>query len=185
MVIVCKAEDYQFDDKGSKDLKERRIRVMKFSFGSSSKSKTKNTILFVCIQNAARSQMAEGFFRKYAPEGYEPLSAGTKPASETNPIAIQAMKEVGIDISKQRPKDMTEDMMRNATKIIDMGCMDKDWCPTAFVPNLVDWGIEDPKGKSIEKVREIRDEIEVMVKDLITKLSNDADRLDHFPPRST
>ena len=104
---------------------------MNFSFGSSSsssssKSKTKNTILFVCIQNAGRSQMAEGFFRKYAPEGYEPLSAGTKPTSEINPIAIQAMKEVGIDISKQRPKDITEDMMRNSTKIVNMGCMEKD-----------------------------------------------------------
>ena len=81
---------------------------------SKSKSKEKQTILFVCIQNAGRSQMAEGFFRKYAPEDYEPLSAGTKPTSEVNPIAIQAMKEVGIDISKQRPKDITEDMMRNS-----------------------------------------------------------------------
>ena len=86
---------------------------MKFSFGSS-KSKAKHTILFVCIQNAARSQMAEGFFRKYAPEGYEPSSAGTRPTSEVNPLAIEVMKEVGIGISKQRPKDITEDMMRNS-----------------------------------------------------------------------
>ena len=147
---------------------------MKFSFGSS-KSKAKHTILFVCIQNAGRSQMAEGFFRKYAPKSYEPLSAGTKPTSEINPIAIQAMKEVGIDISKQRPKDMTEDMMRNSAKIVNMGCMDKDWCPTAFVPNLVDWGIEDPNGKSIEKVREIRDEIEERVKELTASLPKDVD----------
>ena len=148
---------------------------MKFSFGSSSKSKAAHTILFVCIQNAGRSQMAEGFFRKYAPEGYEPLSAGTKPTSEINPIAIQAMKEVGIDISKQRPKDMTEDMMGNSTKIVNMGCMEKDWCPTMFVSNLVDWGIEDPKGKSIEKVREIRDEIEERVKELTASLPKDVD----------
>jgi arsenate reductase len=144
---------------------------MKFSFGSSkSKSKEKQTILFVCIQNASRSQMAESFFRKYAPEDYEPLSAGTKPTSEVNPIVIQAMKEVGIAISKQRPKDITEDMMRNSVKIVNMGCMEKDWCPTAFVPNLIDWGIEDPKGKSIEKIREIRDEIEERVKGLIASL---------------
>ena len=84
---------------------------MKFSFGVN-KSKTKSTILFVCIQNAGRSQIAEGFFRHYAPEGYEPISAETRPTSEINPLAIQAMKEVGIDISKQRPKDITEDMMR-------------------------------------------------------------------------
>ena len=102
---------------------------MKFSFGSSSKSKATHTILFVCIQNAARSQMAEGFFRKYAPEGYEPLSAGTKPTSEINPIAIQAMKEVGIDISKQRPKDMTEDMMRNSTKDREYGMYGKGLVP--------------------------------------------------------
>ena len=128
---------------------------MKFSFGSNkSKSKEKRIILFVCIQNEGRSQMAEGFFRKYAPEGYEVLSAGTKPTSEVNPIAIEAMKEEGIDISKQRPKDITEDMMRNSSKIVNMGCMEKDWCPTVFVPNLIDWGIEDPKGKSIEKVRD-------------------------------
>lgn len=136
----------------------------------SSKSKAKHTILFVCIQNAGRSQMAEGFFRKYAPKDYEPLSAGTKPTSEINPIAIEAMKEVGIDISKQRPKDITEDMMRNSTKILNMGCMDKDWCPTVFVHNIIDWGIEDPKGKSIEKVREIRDEIEQRVKELTASL---------------
>jgi arsenate reductase len=143
---------------------------LKFSFGSRIKSKEKKTILFVCIQNAGRSQIAEGFFRKYAPEGYKPLSAGTKPTSKLNPIAIQAMKEIGIDISKQRPKDITEDMMRNSMKIVNMGCIKKDWCPTMFVPNLTDWGIEDPKGKSIEKVREIRDKIEERVKGLIANL---------------
>jgi arsenate reductase (thioredoxin) len=83
------------------------------------------------------------------------------------------MKEVGIDISKQRPKDITEDMMRNSSKIVNMGYMDKDWCPTVFIHNLLDWGIEDPNDKSIEKVIEIRDEVEVRVKDLITKLAND------------
>jgi arsenate reductase (thioredoxin) len=150
---------------------------VKFSFGSNkSKSKVKQTILFVCVQNAGRSQMAEGFFRKYAPEDYEPLSAGTKPASEVNPIAVEAMKEVDIDISKQRPKDITEDMMRNSSKMVNMGCMERDWCPTVFVPNLIDWGIEDPKGKTIEKVREIRDEIEVRVKDLVTKLATESYR---------
>ena len=101
--------------------------------------------------------------------------AGTKPSSEINPIAIQAMKEVGIDISKQKPKDITEDMMRNSTKIVNMGCMEKDWCPTTFVPNLVDWGIEDPKGKSVEKVREIRDEIEHRVRELTVNLPKDVD----------
>jgi arsenate reductase len=143
---------------------------MKFSFTGKSKIKQKNTILFVCIENAGRSQMAEGFFRKYAPEGYEPISAGTKPTSQINPVAIQAMNEVGVGISRQKPKDITEDMMRNSTKIVNMGCMDKSFCPTLFIPNLVDWNMEDPKGKPIEKVREIRDDIEQRVKQLVTDL---------------
>lgn len=143
---------------------------MKFSFGSKSKIKEKKTILFVCVENAGRSQMAEGYFRKYAPEGFEPISAGTKPTSQINPIVVQAMDEVGISISQQKPKDITEDMMRNYTKIINMGCMDKSFCPTLFIPNVIDWGIEDPKGRSIEQVREIRDDIEQRVKQLVANL---------------
>lgn len=144
---------------------------MKFLFGTKSKIKTKNTILFVCVENAGRSQMAEGFFRKYAPEGYEPLSAGTKPVSQINPVAIQVMNEVGIDISKQKSKDLTEDMIRNSDKIINMGCMDKNFCPTVFIPKVIEWGIEDPKGKPIEKVRENRNEIERRSKELAADIS--------------
>jgi arsenate reductase (thioredoxin) len=144
---------------------------MKFSFGTKSKIKTKKTILFVCVENAGRSQMAEGFFRKYAPEGYEPLSAGTRPISQINPLAIQVMNEIGLDISKQKSKDLAEDMMRNSDKIINMGCMDKNFCPTLFIPRVIDWGIEDPKDKPIEKVREIRDEIERRIKELATDVS--------------
>ena len=81
---------------------------MKFSFGTKSKARQKKTILFVCVENAGRNQMAEGFFRKYAPEGYEPISAGTKPTSQINPIVVQAMGEVGVDIKQQKPKDVTE-----------------------------------------------------------------------------
>ena len=144
---------------------------MKFSFGTKSKIKTKKTILFVCVENAGRSQIAEGFFRKYAPEGYEPLSAGTKPVSQINPLAVRVMNEVGIDISKQKSKDLTEDMIRNSDKIINMGCMDKNFCPTLFIPKVIEWGIEDPKGKPIEKVREIRDEIERRIKELAADIS--------------
>jgi protein-tyrosine-phosphatase len=115
--------------------------------------------------------MAEGFFRKYAPEGYEPASAGTKPITQINPIAIQVMNEIGIDISKQRSKDLSEDMMRNSDKIINMGCVDKNFCPTLFIPKVIDWGIEDPKDKPIERVREIRDEIESRIKELATDIS--------------
>jgi arsenate reductase len=146
---------------------------MKFSFGSKPKKRQKETILFVCVENAGRSQIAEGFFRKYAPGGYEPISAGTKPTSQINPIVVQTMDEVGVDIQQQKPKDITDDMMRNSTKIVNMGCMDKSFCHTLFIPNLIDWGIEDPKGKSIEQVREIRDDIEQRVKQLVTDLSKD------------
>ena len=146
---------------------------MKFSFGSKSKTRQRKLILFVCVENAGRSQMAEGFFREYTPEGYEPISAGTKPTSQLNPVVVQAMSEVGVDIKQQKPKDITEDMMRNSTKIINMGCIDKSFCPTLFIPNLIDWGIEDPKGKTIDQVREIRDDIEQRVKQLVTNLSKD------------
>jgi arsenate reductase (thioredoxin) len=144
---------------------------MKFSFSTKSKIKTKKTMLFVCVENAGRSQMAEGFFTKYAPEGYEPVSAGTKPVSQINPLATQVMKEIGIDISNQKSKDLTEDMIRNSDKIINMGCMDKNFCPTLFIPKVIEWGIEDPKGKPIEKVREIRDEIERRIIELAADIS--------------
>ncbi len=141
---------------------------MKFSFGRRNLMiMQQKLVLFVCIQNAGRSQMAEGFFRKYAPKGYETVSAGTVPTSQINPIAVDVMKEVGIDISSQKPKDLTEDMMRNATTIINMGCMDDIFCPALFLPKVIDWGIEDPKDKPIEKVREIRDEIEKRVLEII------------------
>lgn len=143
---------------------------MKFSF-SRSKLRTEKTILFVCVENAGRSQIAEGFFNKHAPEGYKAISAGTKPVSQINPIAIDVMKEVGIDISDQKSKDITEEMMRNSTKIVNMGCMERESCPTLFLHNLIDWNMEDPKGKSIEKVIEIRDEIEQRVKELVADLN--------------
>jgi arsenate reductase len=134
------------------------------------KKEPEKTILFVCVENAGRSQMAEAFFRKYAPSLYKGISAGTKPVSQINPLAVEVMKEVGIDISNQKSKDITEDMMRNSAYIVNMGCMEKESCPTLFLHNLVDWHIEDPKGKSIENVREIRDEIEQRVKKLVGNL---------------
>ena len=78
------------------------------------------TVLFVCVQNAGRSQIAEAFFRKYAPNNYEALSAGTEPAGNLNPLAIEAMKEVGIDISRQRPKIITEDIIKQSTARVNM-----------------------------------------------------------------
>ncbi|MEO9320765.1 MAG: arsenate reductase ArsC [Nitrososphaera sp.] len=134
---------------------------------------TERTILFVCVENAGRSQMAEGFFNaRYAPKGYRAISAGTRPASQINPAAIQAMKEVGIDISRQKSKTISGEMINKSSKAVNMGCMDKDECPMLFVSNIVDWQIEDPKGKPIEKVREIRDEIEKRVREIAESLAS-------------
>ena len=136
------------------------------------KHESKKSVLFVCVQNAGRSQMAEGFFKKYAPKEYEGISAGTMPVSEINPLAVEVMREVDIDISGQKSKEITEDMIRNSSKIVNMGCMDKVSCPTLFLQNLLDWNIEDPKDKQIDKVREIRDEIEQRIKKLVADIKN-------------
>jgi arsenate reductase (thioredoxin) len=149
---------------------------MKFTFSKLTKQKEESdkSVLFVCVENAGRSQMAEGFFRKYAPRGYVTLSAGTKPSGGINPLVVQVMKEVGIDISNQRSKEITEDIMRDSTKMVNMGCMDKSFCPTLFIPHVIDWGIEDPKGKQIEKIREIRDDIDKRVRQLAAELNKDS-----------
>jgi arsenate reductase len=144
---------------------------MKFSFPNSKKQQEK-VVLFVCVENAGRSQMAEGFFnQKYAPKGYRAISAGTRPASQINPLAVQVMKELGINIvSTQKPKTITEDMIRSSEKSVNMGCIGKTECPMLLINNVIDWGIEDPKGKPIEKVREIRDDIERRVKEIAQSL---------------
>jgi arsenate reductase (thioredoxin) len=149
---------------------------MKLLFGKSRKEsepksqKGDKIVLFVCVENAGRSQIAEAFFRKYAPRGYMTISGGTRPAGEINPVVVQAMKELGIDISKQKSKILTEDMIRNAAVRVNMGCMEKESCPSLFIHNLLEWGMEDPKGKPIEKVREIRDDIEQRVRQLAADL---------------
>lgn len=123
-------------------------------------------ILFVCVENAGRSQMAEAFFKKYAPKKFQAISAGTKPSTEVNPIVIQAMKEVGIDIT-QKPRSVSNEMFEDSFQTVNMGCIDKESCPALFVNDVIDWGLSDPKGKSLEEVREIRDNIEAKVKSLI------------------
>jgi len=151
---------------------------MKF-FGkskSNSNKKDDKTILFVCVENTGRSQMAEGFFKKYAPDGFKTLSAGTKPGYQLNPIVVEAMKEVGIDISKQKSKELTDEMIRDSDNVVNMGCMDKNFCPTIWIPKVIEWNLEDPKGKSIEKVREIRDEIEKRVKEIVAEITDTAQR---------
>ena len=87
------------------------------------------------------------------------------------------MKELSIDISKQKPKIITEDMIKNSTVRVNMGCMDKESCPTLFIHNVIEWGIEDPKGKSLEKIREIRDIIEQRVRQLVADLVKDSPQI--------
>jgi arsenate reductase (thioredoxin) len=150
---------------------------MKFSFPSNKQKNVQQrqqqdmVILFVCVENAGRSQMAEGFFnKKYAPKGYRAISAGTRPVSQINPLAVQAMNEIGVNISSQKSKIITEDMIRSSAKSVNMGCIEKTECPMLFMNNVIDWGIEDPKGKPIEKVREIRDEIDLRVREVAQSL---------------
>jgi protein-tyrosine-phosphatase len=151
---------------------------MKF-FGTSktsSSNKDEKTVLFVCVENAGRSQMAEEFFKKYAPKGFKSLSAGTKPVYKLNPIVVEAMKEVGIDISKQKSKELTDEMIRECDNVVNMGCMDKNFCPTIWLPKVIEWNLEDPKGKPIEKVREIRNEIEKRTKKLAAEIAITTER---------
>jgi protein-tyrosine-phosphatase len=127
-------------------------------------------ILFVCVENAGRSQIAEGLFRKYCPSGYEPQSAGTQPTDEVNPLAVEAMKEIGINIAFQKPKTISDSMIHESTRVVNMGCMDKESCPALFVNDVIDWAIPDPKGKSLDEVRKIRDMIEKKVQELCKTL---------------
>jgi arsenate reductase (thioredoxin) len=126
-------------------------------------------ILFVCVENAGRSQMAEGFAEKYGVDMFMVSSAGNKPAENVNPIVVEVMKEKGIDISANKPKLITAKMAMDQDLIVTMGCNDQGVCPGPFFKPTIDWALVDPKGKPIEKVREIRDDIERRVKELIAQ----------------
>jgi protein-tyrosine-phosphatase len=128
-------------------------------------------ILFVCVENAGRSQMAEGFAKQYGNGKIEAMSAGTMPSREVNPLVIQAMQEKGIDISKNKPKQITMQMVQDADTIIVMGCSAQGFCPAPLLGKVIDWNIEDPKEKPLEKVREIRDNIEKKIKELLSEIS--------------
>ena len=124
-------------------------------------------VLFVCIENAGRSQMAEAFASKYGKDKIVASSAGNKPAERVNPTVVEAIKEKGIEISNNKPKLLTFQMANDADLIVTMGCNDEGICPGPFFKPTIDWKIEDPKGKPIEEVRLIRDEIERQVQRLI------------------
>jgi arsenate reductase len=128
----------------------------------------KPTVLFVCVHNAGRSQMAAGFMSHLAQGKIEVLSAGSAPKESINPVAVSAMAEVGIDISNNSPKILTNEAVIESDVVITMGCGDA--CPFYPGKRYEDWVLADPAGEPIEKVREIRDEIKDRVIALINEL---------------
>ena len=130
-------------------------------------------VLFVCVHNAGRSQMAAGLLQRKAGDRVSVLSAGSEPAGQLNPAVVEAMNEVGIDISAERPKRLEEGMVREADVVITMGCGDA--CPIYPGKRYEDWDLEDPSGKDLETVRGIRDRISERVDVLLRDLTGRAD----------
>jgi arsenate reductase (thioredoxin) len=126
------------------------------------------TILFACIHNAGRSQMAAALFNAEAdPSKARAISAGTQPGARVHPEVVEAMRELGIDLADVKPTFLTDDLARTASRLITMGCGEA--CPA--VPNLLreDWPLEDPKGRPIDEVRRIRDEVRARIRELVVR----------------
>lgn len=126
------------------------------------------TVLFLCVHNAGRSQMAEAFFNEAAAGKAKAVSAGSRPADKINPVVVQAMKEQGIDISVNKPKGLTSDVLKGIDMAVTMGC--GDYCPVTGIATY-SWQIDDPAGKSLEEVRKIRDKIRQKVTDLVKEIN--------------
>jgi arsenate reductase (thioredoxin) len=129
----------------------------------------KPTVLFVCVHNAGRSQMAAGYLQHLAGDRINVLSAGSEPADRINPVAVQAMAEDGIDITTASPKVLTEEAVRESDVVVTMGCGDA--CPFYPGKRYEDWELDDPAGQQIDAVRPIRDEIRARVEKLIGELA--------------
>lgn len=132
------------------------------------KMSEKKTILFVCVHNAGRSQMAAGFMRTLGGDRVEVLSAGSAPKDSINPVAVEAMAEVGIDIADQQPKILTPESVQQSDVVITMGCGDA--CPYYPGKRYEDWKLDDPAGQGIEPVRVIRDAIKAQVERLLLEI---------------
>jgi arsenate reductase len=130
-------------------------------------------VLFVCIHNAGRSQMAAGWLQHLAGDRIEVRSAGTAPADQVNPVAVEAMREVGIDITAAHPKVLTGDAVQASDVVITMGCGDE--CPWYPGTRYLDWPLDDPAGQGIDAVRPIRDQIRGNVEQLIAELLPETD----------
>ncbi len=128
----------------------------------------KPSVLFVCVHNAGRSQMAAGWLRHLAGDTVEVRSAGSEPADQINPAAVEAMREVGIDITDQAPKILEYDTVQSSDVIVTMGCGDA--CPYFPGKRYKDWKLEDPAGKGVESVRPIRDDIKARIEKLLADL---------------
>ena len=126
------------------------------------------TVLFVCVHNAGRSQMAAGYLRHLAGDRIQVLSAGSLPADEINPIAVEAMREEGIDLTAETPKVLTTEAVQESDVVITMGC--GDVCPIFPGKRYEDWALEDPAGQGIESVRPIRDDIRGRITELVSEL---------------
>ena len=129
---------------------------------------TKPTVLFVCVHNAGRSQMAAGYLKALAGDRVEVLSAGSEPKDQINPVAVEAMREEGIDITAEQPKALTTEAVQDSDVVITMGCGDA--CPFFPGKRYEDWKLEDPAGQGIESVRPIRDDIKARVETLLAEL---------------
>lgn len=126
-------------------------------------------VLFVCVHNSGRSQMARAFVEHSGGQALTAGSAGTMPGKEVDPVVKEVMKEIGIDIGGSYPRLITQEMVDNADQVITMGCSIDESCPANFIVSE-DWGLDDPKGKHIDDVRRIRDEISLKVAELIGQL---------------
>lgn len=134
----------------------------------------KPSVLFVCVHNAGRSQMAAAWLTHLAGDRVEVRSAGSAPADTVNPAVVKAMREVGIDISAETPKVLTTEAVQASDVCVTMGCGDA--CPVFPGKRYLDWKLDDPAGQGIEAVRPIRDEIKKLVEDLIAEIAPEADR---------
>ncbi len=126
------------------------------------------TVLFVCVHNAGRSQMAAGYLRHLAGDRIQVLSAGSLPAEQINPVAVEAMREEGIDITSESPKVLTTEAVQESDVVITMGC--GDVCPVFPGKRYEDWALEDPAGQGIDSVRPIRDDIRARITHLVSEL---------------
>jgi len=127
-------------------------------------------VLFVCVHNSGRSQMAKAFFNHMAGEKALAFSAGTQPAENVNPVVIEVIREIGIDLSHRIPRALTLEMIEQADRVITMGCGAEATCPATFVQSE-DWALEDPTGKTLDEVRKIREQIKSRVVKLLKEIT--------------